>query len=183
MAPTLGETGKCCGHAYNWHLQNGNAGECSACTCSHWSRYGPNRCPAMYYSTSAGTVRCIEEGCPPGGTHRAKHPTLPGTYITFLDHQASNPVAATVQERIIGMQQEKPEWNAPVPVSERQVGGDHYKKHAIQPWDIWDEYDLDRYRANAVKYLLRAGDKGPAVEDLRKALHYIEKAIEREEGK
>ena len=64
-----------------------------------------------------------------------------------------------------------------------QVGGDHYRKHKIQPWDVWDEYDLDRYRANAVKYLLRAGDKGPAVEDLKKARHYLDKAIEYEKGK
>lgn len=69
-----------------------------------------------------------------------------------------------------------------VPASERQVGGNHYRKHAIQPWDVWDEYDLDRYTANAVKYILRAGDKGPRVEDLEKAKHYIEKAIEREKG-
>lgn len=68
-------------------------------------------------------------------------------------------------------------------VRDSQVGGDHYRKRKIQPWDVWDEYDLDRYRANAVKYLLRAGDKGPAVEDLRKALHYVQKAIEIEEAK
>lgn len=62
-----------------------------------------------------------------------------------------------------------------------QVGGDHYRRHAIQPWDVWDEYDLDRYTANAVKYLLRAGDKGPKIQDLKKAQHYLAKAIEREE--
>lgn len=62
-----------------------------------------------------------------------------------------------------------------------QVGGDHYRKHRIQPWDVWDEYDLDRYTANVVKYLLRAGDKGPKIEDLKKARHYLDKAIEREE--
>lgn len=69
------------------------------------------------------------------------------------------------------------------PASAKQVGGDHYKQTAIQPWDIIDDHGLDFYRGNALKYLLRAGKKGPAVQDLRKALHYIEKCIEREEGK
>lgn len=64
----------------------------------------------------------------------------------------------------------------------QQVGGDHYRVHRIQPWDVWDEYDLDRYLANCVKYLLRAGDKGPKVQDLKKARHYLDKAIEREES-
>jgi hypothetical protein len=65
-----------------------------------------------------------------------------------------------------------------------QVGGEHYKKHKIQPWDVWDEYDLDRYTANAVKYLLRGGDKpgNTRLQDLRKARHYLDKAIEMEEG-
>lgn len=68
------------------------------------------------------------------------------------------------------------------PASERQVGGEHYRQTAIQPWDIIDDHGLDFYRGNALKYLLRAGRKGPAVQDLRKAIHYIEKYIEIEEG-
>jgi Protein of unknwon function (DUF3310) len=176
MAVSLGTTGKCCGHVYGWHLRGGNVGECSACTCDRWSLYGLKRCKATYYSPSAGLVRCIEENCPPGGSHRAKHPTMPATFIAFHDHEAAYPLEAQVQEN------HEKEVLKGGGARHGQVGGDHYRKHKIQPWDVWDEYDLDRYRANAVKYLLRAGDKGPAVEDLRKALHYIEKAIEREEG-
>lgn len=61
-----------------------------------------------------------------------------------------------------------------------QVGGDHYRDTTIQPWDIIDDHGLDFYRGNALKYLLRAGKKGSAVQDLRKAIHYIEKCIEKE---
>jgi hypothetical protein len=64
--------------------------------------------------------------------------------------------------------------------SEKQVGGEHYRGTAIQPWDIIDDHGLDYYRGNALKYLLRAGKKGSAVQDLRKAIHYIEKCIEKE---
>ena len=58
----------------------------------------------------------------------------------------------------------------------KQVGGVHYKQHAIQPWDIIDEYELNYYEGNALKYILRS--KGDRVEDLQKAIHYLEKEIE-----
>lgn len=62
-----------------------------------------------------------------------------------------------------------------------QVGGNHYRKYKIQPWDVIDEYGLDFYAGNALKYLLR--DKKDRLEDLKKARHYLDKLIEVEEGK
>jgi Protein of unknwon function (DUF3310) len=59
----------------------------------------------------------------------------------------------------------------------QQVGGDHYVKYAIQPFDIIDCYGLNFYAGNALKYLLRYRDKG-GVEDLKKARHYVDKLIE-----
>ena len=58
----------------------------------------------------------------------------------------------------------------------KQVGGDHYEKHAIQPWDIIDEYNLTFYEGSILKYLLRHRDKG-GVEDLKKARHTLNKLI------
>src|SRR5690606_4389657 len=63
-----------------------------------------------------------------------------------------------------------------------QVGGDHYKKHKFSPWDIIDEYQLDFYAGNIIKYVLRAKDKN-GVEDLKKARHYIDKLISIHEPK
>ena len=62
-----------------------------------------------------------------------------------------------------------------------QVGGDHYNRHNIQPWDAMQEWMSKQafegfLRGNAIKYLAR--DKGSNVEDLRKSKHYIEKLIE-----
>jgi len=60
-----------------------------------------------------------------------------------------------------------------------QVGGQHYKVHgSCQPWSIIDEYNLNFYEGNALKYLLRS--KGDRIEDLQKAIHYLEKEIENE---
>lgn len=70
---------------------------------------------------------------------------------------------------------------ASVPASERQVGGDHYRKFKIQPWDIWETYNLDAFTGAIIKYLLR--DKGNRLEDLKKARHTLDKLIEIEEGK
>ena len=60
-------------------------------------------------------------------------------------------------------------------VMSRQVGGDHYVNHKIQPWDIIDEFNLCFYAGNVIKYLLR--NKGNRKEDLLKCIHYIEKMI------
>lgn len=60
-----------------------------------------------------------------------------------------------------------------------QVGGDHYQKHSIQPWDIWEEYGLDAFTGAVIKYLLR--NKGNRLEDLKKARHTLDKLIEIEE--
>lgn len=59
----------------------------------------------------------------------------------------------------------------------KQVGGSHYNKHmGLQTWDIIDEYKLNFFEGNALKYLLR--EKGNRVEDLKKMIHYVEKEIE-----
>ena len=55
-----------------------------------------------------------------------------------------------------------------------QVGGNHYVKRKIQPWEIWKAYEMNPWEANALKYLLRYKDKGKPLEDLKKFKHYIE---------
>jgi len=61
----------------------------------------------------------------------------------------------------------------------KQIDGDHYTKRKIQPWDIIEEYNLDFFEGNALKYLLRYKDKDGLI-DLEKCKHYIEYLIERE---
>lgn len=63
---------------------------------------------------------------------------------------------------------------------QKQVGGDHYNKNSIQPWDIIDSWELNFYEGNILKYLLRR--KNNRVEDLEKLIHYAEKLIELESG-
>lgn len=62
-----------------------------------------------------------------------------------------------------------------------QIGGTHYTEMNIQPWDVIDGWPLQCsvgfYRGNILKYIIRAGEKGDAIEDLQKARHYIDKLI------
>jgi hypothetical protein len=66
--------------------------------------------------------------------------------------------------------------------NDRQVAGEHYKNMRIQPWDVIDSLDhaqaIGFYRGNALKYIMRAGEKGPAREDYEKARHYLDKLLE-----
>lgn len=62
---------------------------------------------------------------------------------------------------------------------DKQVGGSHYKKHAIQPIEFIHANGIGFCEGNAIKYLVRWQDKG-GVGDLRKAMHYIELLIEME---
>lgn len=60
--------------------------------------------------------------------------------------------------------------------NDKQIQGSHYKT-AIQPWDAIIDWELGFLDGCAVKYLARWRKKG-GVDDLRKAVHFIEKLIE-----
>lgn len=66
--------------------------------------------------------------------------------------------------------------------NDTQVGGDHYKKMRVQPWDVIDTFDhaqaMGFYKGSALAYIMRAGMKGPAREDYEKAIHYLQKLLE-----
>ena len=55
----------------------------------------------------------------------------------------------------------------------------HYSKLPIEPWDFIQQNKLDFFEGNVVKYICRWKNKG-GVDDLRKAITYIEKIIEGE---
>jgi len=68
-------------------------------------------------------------------------------------------------------------------VMSTQYGGNHYKERAVQPWEVWEAYDMNGWEASALKYLLRYKDKGKPLEDLYKCMHNIQYLIAKEERK
>lgn len=64
---------------------------------------------------------------------------------------------------------------------QQQIGGDHYKKLAIQPMEYAFKNHLDPLQFSVVKYVTRFRDKA-GKQDLEKAKHCIDMLIEFEYG-
>lgn len=64
-----------------------------------------------------------------------------------------------------------------------QIAGSHYTDLPVQPWDVIAGWPADQqigfFRGNVLKYLMRMGTKpnAPALEDARKAEHYLHQLI------
>ena len=61
----------------------------------------------------------------------------------------------------------------------KQIGGSHYRDMVIQPSEFINKNNIPFAEGNAIKYLCRHKQKGQR-EDLLKAIHYCEMAIERD---
>ena len=70
----------------------------------------------------------------------------------------------------------------PISANAIQHGGSHYKKMAIEPWDYISSNGIGYLDGSAIKYLSRWKEKN-GIEDLKKAIHFIEKLIEVESQK
>lgn len=71
------------------------------------------------------------------------------------------------------------EWDAVTTKLNKQVGGSHYTTKAIQPIEFITANNIGFCEGNAIKYICRYKDKN-GVEDLLKAIHYLEMLVEQE---
>ena len=55
----------------------------------------------------------------------------------------------------------------------------HYKSGGIEVIDVIEAFELGFHLGNVVKYVLRAGRKGDALEDLEKAAWYLDREIDK----
>ena len=58
---------------------------------------------------------------------------------------------------------------------------DHYQGNKFEVLDIIEDYELGFHLGNAIKYILRADNKGNRKQDLKKAIWYIQREIDRED--
>lgn len=64
-----------------------------------------------------------------------------------------------------------------------QHGGNHYKQFkGMEPWDVITYWGLGYLDGTALKYIARWKYKN-GLEDLKKAVHFLEKAIEVEQAR
>jgi len=61
----------------------------------------------------------------------------------------------------------------------KQIGGRHYQDFVIQPAEFINKNRLLFAEANAIKYICRHSKKG-GIQDIDKAIHYLEMVKERD---
>jgi len=65
---------------------------------------------------------------------------------------------------------------------QKQIGGTHYKDMKLEPWDVADTWSREQqigiYRHGALKYIMRMGTKDENLQEIEKAIHYLEKLKE-----
>jgi hypothetical protein len=107
------------------------------------------------------------------------------TTVYALRKQAMPKAQEELSKAILGPQIDTPE---PIAVTmaptanDRQVGGNHYKAMAVQPWNVVDTWPIEQrigyYRGGALKYVMRLGTKDESPIEAGKGLHYLEKLVE-----
>lgn len=116
-----------------------------------------------------------------------KYPQYPTTTQgVIVDSSSSGEVLGPVTHLVPDMTEANDKRVSTTSANNRQVGGDHYKKMKIQPWDLFGSiFNLDEqigfYLGNVYKYLMRYDSKN-GIQDLEKAKHYLEKLIEVKRG-
>jgi len=71
----------------------------------------------------------------------------------------------------------KDDWNEQFP-QDKQIGGSHYKKFKIQPYEFISKNDLSFFQGNVIKYVCRYLYKNK-IEDLEKIKHYCDLEIKK----
>jgi len=56
-------------------------------------------------------------------------------------------------------------------------GPTYYQRGPIDVWDFIRQQELNFHLGNAIKYICRAGYKDSKIEDLEKAIHYLENEL------
>ena len=60
-------------------------------------------------------------------------------------------------------------------------GPSYYKRGTCDVWDFIRQQKLNFHLGNAIKYICRAGYKDSKIQDLEKAIHYLENELHHEE--
>lgn len=58
----------------------------------------------------------------------------------------------------------------------------HYKSNGLESIEVIEAFELNFHLGNVIKYVLRSGKKGNKVNDLKKAIWYLERELEREDN-
>ena len=59
---------------------------------------------------------------------------------------------------------------------------EYYRRGSIEVWSFIRDQGLNFHLGNAIKYICRAGYKDSKIEDLKKAIHYLQNELHYEEN-
>ena len=59
---------------------------------------------------------------------------------------------------------------------------EYYRRGSVEVWSFIRDQGLNFHLGNAIKYICRAGYKDSKIEDLKKAIHYLENELHHEEN-
>ena len=62
------------------------------------------------------------------------------------------------------------------------TGPQYYQRGSTDVWDFIRDQGLNFHLGNAIKYICRAGYKDSKIQDLEKAIHYLENELHYEEN-
>ena len=65
----------------------------------------------------------------------------------------------------------------PNDVRDHNVGESDYSQHVIQPWSIWQDYDLNSFDGDIVKRVLRHKSTDPRSKDYKKIIHVCQECL------
>ena len=57
-------------------------------------------------------------------------------------------------------------------------GPQYYRRGSVQVWDFIRDQELNFHLGNVIKYVTRAGHKFDDIDDLEKAIHYLQNEVE-----
>ena len=77
----------------------------------------------------------------------------------------------------------RPVWRPKESVYNSVSSPKYYTRSPIETWDAIEAWGLNFNLGNVVKYISRAGHKGDALEDLKKARAYLNREIDKLVGK
>jgi hypothetical protein len=101
--------------------------------------------------------------------------------IAQLVRLPTKPEEEEVLDALIANSQENGGWQvtAETGALNVQVGGEHYKKHKIQPIEFIHANNIPFIEGNIIKYIVRWRDKN-GIKDLEKVKHYVDLLIDLE---
>jgi len=59
-----------------------------------------------------------------------------------------------------------------------ETGPQYYRRGSVQCWDFIRQQELNFHLGNVIKYVCRAGHKFDDIDDLEKAIHYLQNEVE-----